>query len=71
MRASTAALFLTIAILLSLTTLRVVEILSEHRLQELSYQRERDCAPAWQPPTIPNCDDATWDRIINGCEEED
>ena len=60
-----------IVIVLSITTFEVVDRVLQYREIELSYQQERDCAQTWQPPTIPNCDDPAWERIINGCEEQD
>ncbi len=70
MNFATNGFFLVIVIVLSITTFEVVDRVIDYRETELSYQRERDCMELWQPPTIPQCDKDTWDRIREGCDNE-
>jgi len=60
-----------VLLMLCLTSYEVIDRVLEFKETELAYQSKRDSMELWQPPTIPDCDDPTWDRIINGCEEED
>ncbi len=64
-----AMLVLIIIVVLCLTTGVVIDRVLQHREIELLLQKERDCMELWQPPTIPDCDAPTWERIINGCDE--
>ncbi len=62
--------FLLAIIVLCITTEGVINRVLEYRVIELSYQQKKDCEELWQPPTIPQCDKETWDRIREGCNNE-
>ena len=55
--------------ILCLTTLGVVETITDYKAEQEKRNRELLCADSWTPPPIPKCDKATWDRIVEGCDE--
>ena len=54
-----------VATLLSITTVSVFKIISDHQVCEREV-----LIGGYKPPLIEQCDKETWDRIREGCDEQ-